>query len=484
MKYLEPDVMLGAVRPLADLLEKSGLLSDIERATTVVALDAIPSDPYIAIHYDLHIEKVAAALDRCLSLREEWDRLRTEGIIICLELNEHFKLYEISLEEIRLGLWDLPAAEARALYESQMQFGGRLAEAMQQSNRRSPLYEPGEITAEKAFRIRRGYNNAQAMFRQVADSERDWTLPDGSGDRKRKVDWVKLDEQLAADRDLLIEDALFRADISRLAAEIERNERLLVAARLKHEASPAEKASRIRRLEAAHETAKQKLALSQDAGSPLNYGVRAGRLADRIGRDLSSLRVHCAAMRRGLRAVFGFEANLPTVDASIDELYSFLHQSIEFLSFIESHEVNQIVRISLAAKLGAQFPDLLSGRRVEFDVSDQDLPSFSSIRLQGLSLMSVGKNLLTTKATLTPPIVSKYSHSNGSSGEISGFLLTGVSQPAIHTDDPGRVRDSVGFPMLQNIGPAGRWSLILDRNADPTVLDLLLELRVRGVQGI
>jgi hypothetical protein len=466
------------LEPFATALSQIGLFRPVEQTVDGATL-LHRIDPYVSQHFEAHLQKVAASLDRCMSFRDEWERLRTEAALLCLELDETLRIYFLSKNEIDSGLWDIPAVEVKFSLESLRVYGQRLQEALFALDERAELYVAQALTDETDFRVQSAVNSGQPMYVQQGDTERDWPALDGTGLRHTKRKWIELDAVVSARRDLLIERVSFASERARLLGEIERNEKLIAAAENRDARSQDEKAARIRKLEAAHATAMRKLALSQAVNSPLNYEARARRIAQHIALDLQSLRSHCLAVELGMTAVFGFRQASLSGNPSIDELYSFLHTAIEFISEVESREIVAASRISLKERMGsASFQAFQRGSTEVFEIRETDFAGSFSTRLVGLSVVSVGSDLA-TGLKIESPKEARYVHPDGAVGFIKDVGAE-VRFQCCYEDLPGRRHESAGFPILQSAGPIGRWTATLPA-ANQAFDDLFIELTTRSL---
>jgi hypothetical protein len=475
------------LQELAGVFHEVGLFFEIERLVPNVGLDAAASDPYFCLHYDMHIEKLAATLDRCFSLREEWDKLRSEGMLLLLELDEHFRQYDISQREISDGLWDISIVEARQSLLALNEYISHLRDTLQFSESKLPLYDLTNKEAERRLRIRRAYNNSRTEYRQTASSQQEWQSPfreDGL-ELRTKPAWIIRDEMAAFDRDMRIEETNFRADHAKLQGELARSNALAPAAEYRARLASTDKQAKMDHLEATHATALQKLQLARDPHSPLNYQLRAERIKSRIDQELASARRHAVALKTGLEVVFNFKSSTrePSDQATIDELYSFVHESIEFLTAIGSHEIYLTLKLSVRQILGAaSFTSMLAGQPVNVPVRREALPPLFSLRLVGVSLMAIGADLPTHIVSFRSPDTSEFRRTDNTTGTLALSSLDLV-QAGIFQDAPGRIREPVGTPMIHNISPSGNWGLRLDRQVPASVQDFHVEFRLRGVRA-
>jgi hypothetical protein len=480
--YLQrPTLPLSPETLLSDLTH-AGLLQRIEEVATIEKSPVGPIDPFLCLHYNIHIEKIAASLDRCFALRDEWDRLRSEGALLFIELNEQFKQYSISHQEIEGNLWDLAEHDATNTEKSLKQYGDRLKETLTALDRKQAYYNAGAINDQKEFRVSRVLNSIHPYYISNQVSHETWLAYGANGAKQDKEYWVARDERISAERDLTIEDSNFKSEYARTLGEYERNKELLKTASERALQAPKEKHFRIARLELSHETSKRKLALANNEEGPLCYRVRANRIKDRIDLDYKSAIKYTIALGIGLTEIFGFVPTCkpPSEESSIDELYRYVHEAIEFLNDISSREVNTTVRISLRKKLGDKFGELLKGKEEKIEIRTSDLPGLSSLMISGISFVAVGADMPTCEVDVRTPAVSEYTRPDGTTGKINGLGPLDLRQAGCFRDEAGRTWDMLGAPMVTNLSPVGLW-IVKIVGADKAVpSELYLQLRIRG----
>jgi hypothetical protein len=226
------------------------------------------------------------------------------------------------------------------------------------------------------------------------------------------------------------------------------------------------------------------------AGGALNYAERLeydrARFQFNLGKGLEL----ALAAREGLGLVYGYTDNFSEDQnqaSFFSRLWIWAQAAKDFVSRIS--EASQSVVFQLSLKdLNANVTRGTDGQqRWNFDIPENRFFDLRCLRLRGLSVYPMGRNIAGAwTGYIVPPKSLRFLHPGGGEGSREQPAPRPVYFGRASSWDPVRVPDVFGIVPLHNVSPLGKWEIGLRGNSSAgtpldAIDDLAIDLHVAAI---
>src|ERR1051325_11851731 len=405
---VEVDPLLEISASATDLKNAVASLGDMERIGFVPIDDGLVIAGGPARYSERQVEQLlgyaATLLDRCLSLRSEYEGKFEKALTTWLELTEFVKLDEVHADETAAGWYELDSAQAKAELAAQ----------------RALSKEAGEMI-----------KLADGQFAQSGPSP--FITAGESLITCNQINMEKLGsylQQMVADQRIV--GLGVRADYAAKNIEF-----------------------RKRRTQIAREANSIKLLAFTSPGGALNFSEQMASLREIYQADFQNAVRAIAAVRPGLKLVYNYDMLDP--GTRLDSAIVAVRNASVWLGVLVSKEQTYVITMSLKELVGDQWSagfgaGSLSGQW-SFAIPPERFPGQAFIRLRGLALtVDTAHSLPLWRARVRPPARGLFKYGPGAAqaqDQETQELAVGRVYPRSSIHSP----ETVGTTTFANLNP-------------------------------
>jgi hypothetical protein len=442
-------------------------------------------------HVEPLLEQAADLLDRAVRDRAEWDDKAIRSFALALELSEFRQLDKVHEDEIKSGFYTLPYKQSQADLAAEGAIkAGHSNTSAYLKGLLDQYYSWQETSRQNGLAQLSAWLSGQATYSEdIHGGALQYTWADDNG--RTTQDKPKFLQDCAmgqADHALGVDRSNFQAHYQTEQGMVHASDSRQQGIAAKVARDKADVEFRRRRTEIARSLADLKLKAATDPNGVLNYPTKMLAIRERFERDVQDAADRLCAAQRGMKLLYGYEPELPTLpdSASFDEILLWTRNAISWINAFSQLEQNYVLSFSLRDFIPKSVWEHGAKQgKWDFALKPELFASQSHVRLRGVSacVEACGPHHVPYHLVLEAPIASSCRHISGAWVELDQSDVPpcriGRAFRRSHMQEP----DVVGISSLHNISPIGTWKMSFvelgskKRKLQDVVVDLHLAFR-------